>query len=220
MSSKSKVIYFNVIFSILIGFSGCTQQGITVFGKYTGYDFDGTIYKLNNVEFETSKFKGFKLDKNKAYVQRTGPRAMIEVIDGKVTLINYHPKGLSHFGEVSPGKHIYMAWNDCGLYRVTIDAKKGYIYPLKGKAFSAGIMSWCRSKVYNYYALDTSKTSYKEFQIAFFYNEKYKKEMDEIVEGSFWQSDYDRFLDDIEDGDIDKRRDAYIAADEGVKMEW
>jgi len=218
MNLYKKILLGASAIGMMLSMSGCSSA-ITGFGKYTGTSVDGTKYELKNADFDISKdVPKLKFSKEKAYIVQKRADILMEVIDGKVTLVNYAPDILHSFAmEITEGKHTYVDFASCNPYQVTIDAKKGYVYVLKKYAVRPGTMSFCKQQFRFGKALYYKKTDQYVYPNRVLVEENRAKSQ-AIIDSSRYQREYDAFLEDIKDGDIDPRLDYHIKADEGIKI--
>ena len=217
-TKKNKIIASLLLIATVTYFTGCSQL-ITAYGTITGHGYDGVYYDLGYADFNVSEKKEtITFDKDKAYIVQTSLKKILKDVDGKITLDGYRKDILGSFQrEVKPGEHTYVGFSACGVYRVTINAKKGYIYTLMSSAYSAPLMSWCRGIQSTFKLKTDMRLSGHYFYTNHVIVEENRDKLKKIIEKSNYQSRYDSFKEDVEN--LDQRRNVYIKAEEGFLIQ-
>jgi len=211
-----KKIKYLIYAGLLSLFGGCAST-MNVVGAVTGYGFDGTRYTLSHTDFKVSEKKEVKFQKDKAYLVMDSGRYLFIDENGTVKLSGFAEKyGYSFIRELHPGKNTFVGFGSCGPYSVTIDAKPGYIYPIRTSVTKTPLMAWCRGSTEVFTIDEYVKSSNYHFYTNFSLVEKNMDKIDEIIKDAGYQAKYDDF---IADKDINPKRKLFIRADQGIPIE-
>lgn len=201
-------------------------NGCSVMEGWTGSDFAAIDRSFRGVSPSLSEKSEAIFQHDSAYVvfNKIGlqyhvahPSVIFEVIDGKVVLAGLirDLPGRAIL-KVKPGEHTYIKKSRCGLYSVTVDAKRGYVYQLRADSLgSPSLMSWCKDQ--GAFKLDNS-LNYRH--MSFYQNYTLVKGTEELAaeEVDDWgiQEMYDDFITNTDE--INPRIKMYVSAEEGERI--
>jgi len=222
MKLLNKALASAMIIGAMFIASGCSTME-----TWTGSDFASMDHDFADHEPSLSQKSSARFSRNGAYIvfNKIGianhvdhPSVIFEVVDGKVVLAGLI-KDLPGRAilKVTPGEHTYIKKSRCGLYSVTVDVKRGYVYQFEEWGLgSPALMSWCKNQ--GSFRMD-NKISYKYQDIYqnFTLVEGTEKAAAEAVADAGLQEMYEEFIANKEP--IDPRIKLYVSAEEGEKIE-
>jgi len=192
---------------ITLVMSGCSTMETVM-----GAEFSSIDHNLADADKSVSEVTEVKFKEGNSYVvyiaetidyHYNHPSALYEVVEGKIVfagLIKERPGRMVM--EVKPGMHTYLQKSSCGIYTIAIDVKKGYAYYINENPRGLGklsLMAYCRSQGYFDFQGYMDETNvyhdYKNYSLV----PENKALADKIVANSGLQSDYESFIEDIDD---------------------
>ena len=218
MSNRLKNLLLGTfLLTLLIGMSGCSTTAAVTGGYWPSKEYDlkdsEEEFVRSTLNLHTGARNSYVIyDAHQSRKRMDHPKALWEVVDGKVKLAGFVPSGSGYMVlDVEPGKHTYIDDSACGLYQVTVDVKRGYSYNIKTVGYGKpSLMSWCKNqsgfhlKEYPNIYMSTSKI----YQL----DESKRDKINALVDASTIQAEYDAFIKDVDKDSVAYR---FISGDEG-----
>ncbi len=216
------IITFIIGLGIVLTINGCSAIEVV-----TGADYGSMDHSLNNADKPLSKKEKVEFIEGKSYVvyavgspskHYAHPSALYKIVDGKVVLaglVRELPGRLVM--EVEAGKHTYMQNSSCDPYTITIDVKKGYVYYIiRGAIRKPSLMAYCRSQGRFLYEKRATEADIFDTYDNYALIVENKAIADELIANTRLQSQYNSFIENIDD----KRMTIHstLSSDKGIAV--
>jgi len=196
-----------LVIGVVLATSGCSTVEFA-----TGADYASLDHSLNDSSKKVSKVTKAEFTEGKSYVvyiaetkenRYDHPSALFEVVNGKVVLAGLISKRPGRMiMEVNPGIHTYLQRSSCGVYTITIDVKKGYGYYISRSKTNLGkpsLMAYCENQGYfSYMSYIDEVNVYSNYKNYILVPENIAL-ANRIVDNAGIQSEYEDFIEDIDD---------------------